>query len=91
MVFLSAVWGIVFAEIGWLGYYWNYSYTLPGTASLHLPQITIILVLISFVAERVYRSSVRNKRIVVGEVMLPMVFSGLLIAVILLFFNSVVI
>jgi hypothetical protein len=91
MVFLSAIWGLVFAELGWLAYYWSYGYTLPGLSTLQIPQITVIVVLLSFAAERVYRSSVRNTRIVVGEVMLPVVFSVLLTLVILLFFNSVVI
>ena len=91
MVFLSAIWGLVFAELGWLAYYWSYGYTLPGLSTLQIPQITDIVVLLSFAAERVYRSSVRNTRIVVGEVMLPVVFSVLLTLVILLFFNSVVI
>ena len=91
MVFLSAIWGLVFAELGWLAYYLSYGYTLPGLSTLQIPQITVIVVLLSFAAERVYRSSVRNTRIVVGEVMLPVVFSVLLTLVILLFFNSVVI
>ncbi|OYW41731.1 hypothetical protein B7Z28_02215, partial [Candidatus Saccharibacteria bacterium 32-45-3] len=91
MVFLSAIWGLVFAQIGWLAYYWTYSYSLPGFVLLRIPQVTIIVILMSFVAERVYRSSVRNKGVVVGEIILPIIFSALLIAVILLFFNSVVI
>lgn len=91
MVFLSAIWGLVFAQIGWLAYYWTYSYSPPGFLVLRLPQITIIAILMSFVAERIYRSSVQNKKIVVGEIILPVVFSVLLILVVLLFFNSVVI
>lgn len=91
MVFLSAVWGLVFAQIGWLAYYWTYSYALPGLSALRIPQVTIIVLLMSFVAERVYRSSVQNKKIVVGEIILPVIFSALLILVILLFFNSVII
>lgn len=91
IVLLSAIWGLIFAEIGWLAYYWTFSYPLPGTTALKIPQITILVVVMSFLAERVYRSWAKNKRVVVGEVIIPSVFSGLLVAVILLFFNSVTI
>lgn len=91
MVFLSAIWGLLFAEIGWLAYGWTYGYSLPGLSTLQIPQVTIIVMLLSFAGERIYRSSVNNKQIVTGEVVLPVVFSALLILVIMLFFNSVVI
>ena len=91
MVFLSAIWGLLLAELGWLAYYWAYGYSLPGIPALQVPQITIVATLLAFVGERIYRSSVNNKQIVVGDVVLPAVFSGLLILVIMLFFNSVVI
>lgn len=91
IVFLSAMWGLLFAEIGWLAYYWTYSYALFGVSALRLPQVTIVVVLMSFVAERVYRSWARNKRIIPSDVIAPAIFSSLLIAVIFLFFNSVTI
>lgn len=91
MVLLSAIWGLAFAQIGWLAYYWTYSYSPPGFVVLRIPQVTIIVILMSFVAERIYRSSVRNKKIVVGDIVMPVAFSALLIFAILVFFNSVII
>ena len=91
IVLLSAVWGLICAEIGWLAYYWAFSYGLPGTTAIKIPQVTIIVALSSFLAERVYRSWAKHGRVVVGDVVLPAVFVSILIGVVLLFFNSVTI
>lgn len=91
IVLLSAVWGLIFAEIGWLAHYWTFSYSLPGTDSFKIPQVTIIVVLLSFLAERIYRSWSVNKKIVVGDIVVPIIFSASLILVMLIFFNSVTI
>lgn len=91
IVFLSALWGLLLAEIGWLAYYWTYSYALLGVSALRIPQVTIIVLLMSFVAERIYRSWSHHKRVLPGDVVAPAVFSCLLIGVIFVFFNSVTI
>lgn len=91
IVFLSAIWGLLFAEVGWLAYYWTFSYTIPGATSVQIPQVTIMVVLMSFVAERTYRSWSSHGKIQAADVVLPAVFSSLLMAVVLLFFNSVTI
>lgn len=90
-VFLSAMWGLVMAEVGWLAYYWTYSYSLPFTDVLKVPQVTIIVAAMAFLSERVYRSWYKNKQIVLADVMMPAVFTTLLIGFILIFFNTVVI
>lgn len=91
IVFLSAIWGLLFAEIGWMAYYWTFSYAVPGTSVLKIPQVTIIVVLMSFLAERIYRSWSQHGRIQASDITLPTVFSVLLIGVVVLFFNSVTI
>lgn len=91
LIFLSSIWGLLLAEVGWLAYYWTFSYSLPFTDVLKLPQITLIVLLMSFLAERVYSSWSRNKQIVIGEIVMPAAFTALLIGVILIFFNRVVI
>lgn len=91
IVFLSAVWGVLFAEIGWLAHYWTFGYSLPGTTAFKIPQVTIIAALMSFLGERIYRSWAKHGKIVVGDVLLPAVFSVSLIGIILIFFNSVTI
>lgn len=91
MTLLSLIWGLVFAELGWLAHYWTFGYALLGVQTLKLPQITVILLLLSFVGERVYASWHRRKKVVVSEVAGSAIFSAALIVVILVFFNSVVI
>ncbi len=62
-----------------------------GSAVVKLPQVTIIALLMSFIGERVYRSWAKNGQVIVGDVLMPSVFSVLLIGSLLLFFNSVAI
>ena len=88
---ISLIWGLLFAEVGWLAYYWTFAYSLPFLPSLKVPQVTIIVLLMSFMGERIYRSWAKNQKIVVGDIILPIVFSVLLIGFMVLFFNSVTI
>ena len=91
IVFLSAIWGILFAEIGWLAHFWTFGYALPGAGALKLPQVTIILLLLSFLGERTYRSWKKHGSVELSDVMAPALLTGALTFVILLFFNSVTI
>jgi len=91
MVLLSAIWGLLFAEIGWLAYYWAYGYPLFGSSVLKIPQVTILVLLMSFLGERIYRSWVNSGRVLINDIALPVVFVGALIGAILIFFNSVTI
>lgn len=86
---LSSVWAIVFAQVGWLAYYWTFAYTIPGLGVVKIPQVTIILLLLSFVAERVYRSWKKHDTVVMSDVSAPIVFAAALLSVMLLFFNTV--
>lgn len=86
---LSLIWGFVFAEIGWLCYHWTIAYTLPFMAGLKLPQMTIILLGLCFVAERIYASYVKNDgKVKTTDIMLPALLSLGIIAVLLFFFNG---
>ena len=91
IIFLSTIWGVLFAEIGWLAHYWTYAYSLPGMTALKIPQATIILVLVSFLGERVYKSWKNNGSVQFSDIALPVVFATALIFVILIFLNSVTI
>ena len=91
IVLLSGIWGLLFAELGWLAYHWTFAYTLPFFTSLKIPQVTLIALLVSFVGERLYRSWEKHGQIVVGEIILPVVFSVMIIGVMTMFFNSVTI
>lgn len=90
MVLLSLMWGIVFAELGWLAYFWNFSYLVALSAKI--PQLTFILMLLSFLAERTYSSWKKHQhKIKIDELYAPAIFSLVIIFVMVIFFNSVVI
>jgi len=91
IVFLSGIWGILMAELGWLAYYWAYGYKIVSSVNVKIPQVTIIALLIFFLGERIYRSHKDNERVVIAEVSPPAIFVVALIGVMLIFFNSVVI
>lgn len=84
----SLLWAFVFAEIGWLYYHWMIAYTLPFLAGIKLPQLTIVVLGLCFVVERVYASYVKHQKIKLADVMLPMLLSFGIILVLLLFFNG---
>lgn len=89
LTLLSGLWGLIFAELGWLAYYWTFAYT-PFPA-VKIPQITLIVLLVSFMGSRMYRSWAKHKQIVIGEIILPVVFSVLVIGVMVIFLSSVTI
>jgi hypothetical protein len=88
-VFFAMIWGLIVAELGWLGHHWAFAYTLPGLSSIQLSQTALIVLVAGFLADRVYESYHRNERVVQwSDVMLPTVFSVSIVLVILLFFNT---
>ncbi len=89
IVLLSSVWALFFAEIGWLAHYWTFSYSLKSVSILQFPQVTIIALALSFVAERSYNTWARKQKIILNDVLLPVLFSWSIIMVMLLFFNEV--
>jgi hypothetical protein len=74
--FFAIVWGVVVAEIGWLGYHWSLAYSLPGSGSLQLSQIAFVVVALGFLAERVYSSYHHNEGTIrSNDIVLPAIFS----------------
>lgn len=88
IILLSLIWAIVFAQVGCLAYYWTFAYTIPGLGVIKIPQVTVILLLLSFAAERVYRSWKKHNAVLMSDVLAPVVFVAALISVMLLFFNT---
>lgn len=89
VLFLSLLWGFVFAEFGWLAYHWAVAYAIPGLVGIKIPQIAIILLAISFVVERAYESYSRHKSVRLADIMLPLLLSASVVALLLLRFNDV--
>lgn len=87
MILYSLIWGLFFAELGWLGYHWTFAYTLPGTASIRLSQMAIIATVISFFAERAYSSYSHHGTIRPNDILLPGLLMVSVVLVLLVFFN----
>lgn len=85
---LSLGWAFVFAEIGWLCYHWTIAYTLPFSAGLKLPQVTIILLALCFIAERVYAVYEKKEKVRASDIALPLLLSLGIIFVLVFFFNG---
>jgi hypothetical protein len=88
-LFLSLAWGTVFAEIGWVAYHWAIAYSLPVITNLLLPQISIIAVLLGFVAYKAYDSFHHHQKIRTTDIILPLLFTLSVIAVLIFVFNRV--
>jgi hypothetical protein len=88
-LFLSLAWSAIFAELGWVAYHWTIGYSLPVVTSLLVPQISIVAVLISFVAYKSYDSFYHHQKIRTSDIILPLLFTLSIIAVLVLVFNRV--
>jgi hypothetical protein len=86
--FFSLVWGLVFAEIGWLAYHWTFAYTIPGFGDIKLSQVALVALALSFLAERVYASYRRHEGVRSADVILPLLLTVSVILVIMIFFNT---
>lgn len=86
--FLSITWGLVIAELGWLGYHWTIAYRMPLLGHILVPQISIIMLCVSFVTYKSYDSYTKHDRIRLNDIFLPLLFSSAIIVVLLSVFNS---
>lgn len=87
---LSLLWGFVVAQLGWLGYHWTFAYEFAFLGDLKIPQMTIIIMAISFMAERLYDAFSKDN-FSRQDIILPVVFPLLLIFAILLFLNNIIV
>lgn len=85
--FYSLVWGLVFAELGWLAYHWTFAYTLPGVGDIKLVQIALICLAISFLAERAYSSYMKHGTIKSNDIIMPALLSVSVTILLLTVFN----
>jgi hypothetical protein len=81
---LSLIWGFIIAEIGWVAYHWTIAYPLFFLPGLKLPQETLLILGISFLAERAYASYHKHETIKQNDMVFPLVFTLSLFAVLLL-------
>ena len=85
---LSMAWALMLAEIGWLAYHWTVAYQLAASANLFLPQVSIIMTSLGFVAYKAYDSYHHHQKIRINDITLPLIFTIGIIVVLTLFFNG---
>lgn len=79
---------VIFAELGWVGYHWLFAYTLPGFGLIKLAQLSIILLLFGFVAERSYNSYSQHGVVRGADILLPVALAISLTLTLLIMFNN---
>ncbi len=80
--FISAAWGLVISQLGWLLYRWTVTYDLQ--LPFKIPQIALLTLVISFAAARLYVAS-KSGRLTSSLVRSTAIFSTVLITFILVF------
>ena len=88
-LFLSLAWGVMLAELSWVAYHWTIAYSLPWATALHIPQISIVITLLSFLAYKSYDSFYKHAKIRMNDIILPLLFTLSVILVLLVVFNRV--
>jgi hypothetical protein len=89
VVLVSLSWALIMAELGWLAYHWTIAYKMPFVSSLLIPQISIVALSISFLAYKIYDSIYHNERVIINDIILPLMFVIAIVAVLLIGFNDV--
>ena len=89
LTMMSLIWGFVTAQIGWLSYHWLVAYDIPLVDTIKIPQVTITVIALSFLAERIYSSYAKHGAVKNSDVVLPALLSLGVLIVILALFNGV--
>ncbi len=88
ILFLSLVFGFLFAEIGWLTYHWAFAYGVTEFGTIKVPQAAVIALGVSFVAERAYVSHHKHGQIQLNDVLLPILLTSSVIIILFALFNE---
>lgn len=88
--FLSLLSALIMAQVGWIFYHWAIAYSLP-VIEVRIPQVTIIVAVLSFALYKVYNSYKRHDKVEPVEVAIPILFSIAIVVTLMLFFSAVTI
>ncbi|HSE61697.1 MAG TPA: hypothetical protein VLA88_05380 [Candidatus Saccharimonadales bacterium] len=80
---MSALWGLVLAQLGWLAWRWTVAYHL-GPLPIMVPQIALIMLVVGFCAARMYHAN-KHDRMTPPMLRGTAIFGAVLLAVILIF------
>lgn len=87
--FLGLMWGFFVAEVAWVAYHWAIAYPLPVWPSLMLPQVSLMVALVSFVAYKAYDSFHHHAKVRMTDILMPLLFTVSVLFVLLIVFNRV--
>ncbi|MDR1197088.1 MAG: hypothetical protein LBL08_02335 [Candidatus Nomurabacteria bacterium] len=83
---IALMWAIIVAELGFISFHWTITY---GMGLVKIPEIAVIITILSFVIEKFYSSFRRNDgRIKQSEVTLPAMFGTIFLLALLIFFSG---
>lgn len=86
--FVSLIWGLVLAQIGWVAYHWTIAYPIPFL-DVRMPQVSIIAMAAGFIGFKLYDSYRRHGVIRTADVGLPVIFSVSIVLLLIFIFNGV--
>jgi hypothetical protein len=87
ILFLSLLWGLLLAEIGWLAYHWTVAYTPLGIQTILFPRVALTVFCLGFILHRSYDSFYHNQKIRGNDVLLPILFTISIIVVLPIVLN----
>jgi len=86
--FISIICGLIFSEIAWLAHAWLIIYTI-GTTGICVSQLALILTVVAFAFFKVYGEiSRRGGKLKFQNVALPVIFSLVVIAILIISFSQ---
>lgn len=83
---LSLAWGLVIAELGFIGFHWTIAYSIFGM--IKIPQIAIIDLALAYLAGCVYNSYLKNEKIKWVDIRYPLIFVILFIVILLVVYSG---
>lgn len=84
---MALIWGLIVAELGWLGYHWTVAYGLND--NFKIPQIAVVISLIGFLIMKIYDMQHHNDgKLDMKVLRWPLLFVILTIGLLLFRFNG---
>lgn len=87
ILFLSLLWGLLLAEIGWIAYHWTVAYTPLGIQTILFPRVALTVFCLGFILHRSYDSFYHHQKIRGNDVVLPILFTISIIVVLPIVLN----
>ena len=87
ILFLSLLWGLILAEMGWLAYHWTVAYMPLGIQNVIFPRVALTVFCIGFILHRCYDSFYHHQKIRGNDIILPVLFTVSIIVILPLVLN----